>query len=469
MADKAKMFGGLTFRIDRPKGYVKEWPQEGWTKRFTYPVDYGYLPRHVGEDEEGLDFFVGDDPGGHLESFQKLKRDDYGRRLLDETKFLVGVTDSERETIYRLYGDEVWHRKVYKDMDELAQDLPKFKAGKKARYVEKKAEHTHKWTYLYLPGDCWRYCDCDAVEEVDPDGKHRSVDKNTQAYVLRKARSEKKANGDMWDYYRTHRRELKAKRKEEEAKVKGEKEKTAHTHRMATIPDEATYVRCLDCGLVKSAELYGVLEKTAINFGNLRNSVSGLVQRLHGPQPTMLPPMKTPNWHAGLHPELQKYYHANRAPNSTMVELMARRAGELGYHDLAKAQTMGDLRDGLTRLGVSPAQQYQESMQAASAPQHREKAQAYARANPQALDGQSTFHARQNWGASSPKVAAKLAVLARYGFKRADAKFADIDKQIMGEIEITGPHPADWAFSRLTGPQHREGAETSSSPGIHGE
>ncbi len=130
-----KTLGPFTFAIDRPKGTVKEWPQPtGGVKRFVYPVDYGFLRRHTGEDGEGLDFFVGDDPKGHLESFQKLKRGEDGRLRLDETKFLVGVNDRDRETIYELYNTEVWHRKVYSTWAELARDLPKFRARKKSRY-----------------------------------------------------------------------------------------------------------------------------------------------------------------------------------------------------------------------------------------------------------------------------------------------------------------------------------------------
>lgn len=113
---KSKTFLNHRFTIDRPKGTVKKWPGG---KTFTYPVDYGFHPRFKGEDGEGLDFFVGDDPRGHLESFQKLGPG----RVLDETKYLVGVTDDERETIYRLYGPEIWHRKVYDNMDALMRDV----------------------------------------------------------------------------------------------------------------------------------------------------------------------------------------------------------------------------------------------------------------------------------------------------------------------------------------------------------
>lgn len=126
---KTKTFGPFTFKIDRPKGFTKEWPGG---KTFTYPCDYGYFPRLMGEDEEGLDAFVGDDPNGHLESFQKLKRTDNGRLVPDETKFLLGVTDAERETIYRLYGLEVNARRVYDNVDQLGEALKRFEPKKRA-------------------------------------------------------------------------------------------------------------------------------------------------------------------------------------------------------------------------------------------------------------------------------------------------------------------------------------------------
>jgi hypothetical protein len=137
---KTKTFAHVAFKIDRPKGFAKTWNNpDGSSKTFVYPCDYGYFPRLTGEDGEGLDAFVGDDPHGHFESFQKLTRNDEGQDVLDETKFLVGVTDAERETIYTLYGPEVWHRQVYPDFEALCRNLDKFKSKKKERYVEKTA------------------------------------------------------------------------------------------------------------------------------------------------------------------------------------------------------------------------------------------------------------------------------------------------------------------------------------------
>jgi len=128
-----KIFQDTRFIIDRPKGYVKKWPGG---KSFQYPCDYGYFPRLKGEDNEGLDAFVGDDPNGHYECFQKLTSD---LKSLDETKFLVGVSDRDREIIYKLYGPEVHARRIFRDMDHLKGALGKFEPKKKERYVSKEA------------------------------------------------------------------------------------------------------------------------------------------------------------------------------------------------------------------------------------------------------------------------------------------------------------------------------------------
>jgi Inorganic Pyrophosphatase len=134
-----KSWGPLSFRIDRPKGTVKKWDQpDGSVKTFVYPCDYGYFPRLKGEDGEGLDAFVGDQPEGHLESFLKLKKDDKGRMVPDETKFVVGLTDQEREKVYRLYGTEIVNRKVYGSVEELQRDLDQFRPARKGRYAEEK-------------------------------------------------------------------------------------------------------------------------------------------------------------------------------------------------------------------------------------------------------------------------------------------------------------------------------------------
>jgi len=125
-----KRWGPFTFEIDRPKGYKKEWPQDdGSVKKYTYPVDYGYFVGHTGEDEEGLDAFVGEDPEGKIESFLKMKPSEDGETLVpDETKFLVGCSDEEREKILGLYEPEmIVGLREYDDVYELISVLNAFR------------------------------------------------------------------------------------------------------------------------------------------------------------------------------------------------------------------------------------------------------------------------------------------------------------------------------------------------------
>lgn len=130
-----KRWGGFTFEIDRPKGYVKTWDQpDGSVKKYKYPVDYGYFIGHTGEDDEGLDAFVGSDPAGKIESFLKLKpsETDPDELVPDETKFLVGLTPKEREQVMSLYEPEsVTEMQEYKDVYALVAALTEYRTAKK--------------------------------------------------------------------------------------------------------------------------------------------------------------------------------------------------------------------------------------------------------------------------------------------------------------------------------------------------
>lgn len=131
---KTRVHGPFQFKIDRPRGYVKSWPQPGGGKKtFVYPCDYGFFPGVKGEDGEGLDAFVGS--GSHYECFQKLKKNEQGQDVLDETKFLIGVSDEERRRIYELYGSEVWNRRVFRGVEDVLRHLEEFHPVKKARYL----------------------------------------------------------------------------------------------------------------------------------------------------------------------------------------------------------------------------------------------------------------------------------------------------------------------------------------------
>lgn len=125
-----KRWGPFSFELDRPKGFKKEWPQDdGSVKKFTYPVDYGFFVGHTGEDDEGLDAFVGDDPEGKIESFLKMKPSEDGKSLVpDETKFLIGLNPAEREKVLGLYEPEmIVGLREYEDVYELVAVLNAFR------------------------------------------------------------------------------------------------------------------------------------------------------------------------------------------------------------------------------------------------------------------------------------------------------------------------------------------------------
>lgn len=136
VALETKKWGPFEFKIDRPKGFKKEWPQDdGSVKRYTYPVDYGYFVGHTGEDNEGLDAFIGDDPEGKIESFLKMKPGKDGKLVPDETKFLIGLTEDERKKVMALYEPGmVTDLKDFVDVYELVAALNHFrdKKNKKA-------------------------------------------------------------------------------------------------------------------------------------------------------------------------------------------------------------------------------------------------------------------------------------------------------------------------------------------------
>lgn len=135
LAFDSKKWGPFTFELDRPRGFVKTWDQpDGSVKTYTYPVDYGFFVGHTGQDDEGLDAFVGDDPQGKIESFLKMQRDEDGKLIPDETKFLVGLTEDERAKVIGLYKpEEIVGLREYTDFYELLATLNAFRDRKASK------------------------------------------------------------------------------------------------------------------------------------------------------------------------------------------------------------------------------------------------------------------------------------------------------------------------------------------------
>lgn len=55
-------FQGLTIKLDRPKGFVmRGTDRDGKDWERVYKYDYGYIPKTLGGDGDGLDVFIGPD------------------------------------------------------------------------------------------------------------------------------------------------------------------------------------------------------------------------------------------------------------------------------------------------------------------------------------------------------------------------------------------------------------------------
>jgi inorganic pyrophosphatase len=81
--------------VDNPRGTSDDDPSS-----IAYPVDYGYLEGTSSMDGDGIDVFVGSDPGQKVDAIvctvDLMKRD-------SEIKVLIGCTEEEKQAVTRLY------------------------------------------------------------------------------------------------------------------------------------------------------------------------------------------------------------------------------------------------------------------------------------------------------------------------------------------------------------------------------
>ncbi len=82
--------------IDHPKGSV-----DAVYTHFVYPFDYGYLTETRSPDGEGIDVWLGSQPGLQVTSIivavDALKKD-------SEIKILIGCTKEDAQTILRVHN-----------------------------------------------------------------------------------------------------------------------------------------------------------------------------------------------------------------------------------------------------------------------------------------------------------------------------------------------------------------------------
>jgi superfamily II DNA or RNA helicase len=99
---KTVEFQGLKIKVDRPKGFImfgEDSKGEEWKRK--YKVDYGFIPKTVGGDGDGLDVFIGPNKKSK-KAFWAVQRKDDG--TFDEYKVFVGFDNrDEAVACYRAH------------------------------------------------------------------------------------------------------------------------------------------------------------------------------------------------------------------------------------------------------------------------------------------------------------------------------------------------------------------------------
>ena len=93
-------FQGIPIRVDRPRGLMMMGTDKKgvkWSRRYRY--DYGYIPKTLGGDGDGLDVFVGPKKTSPHAFWAVQKHDDGS---FDEYKVFLGIDNRDEATaVYR--------------------------------------------------------------------------------------------------------------------------------------------------------------------------------------------------------------------------------------------------------------------------------------------------------------------------------------------------------------------------------
>jgi inorganic pyrophosphatase-like protein/inorganic pyrophosphatase len=122
---KAKTeFQGIPVHIDRPKGFVMRGTDaqgRDWARRYLY--DYGFIPKTLGGDGDGLDVFIGPDKNAQI-AFWAVQRKDDG--TFDEYKVFLGFPD--RDAAIAAYRQHI-PKKYFKGIMAMKVEMMKAMLG----------------------------------------------------------------------------------------------------------------------------------------------------------------------------------------------------------------------------------------------------------------------------------------------------------------------------------------------------
>ncbi len=118
-------FQGIPINVDRPKGFVMKGTGSNgkeWARKYQY--DYGFIPKTLGGDEDGLDVFIGPDKK-QTYAYWAVQRDDEGK--FDEYKVFLGFPD--RDAAIAVYRQHI-PKKYFNGMMTLKVEMMKAMLGK---------------------------------------------------------------------------------------------------------------------------------------------------------------------------------------------------------------------------------------------------------------------------------------------------------------------------------------------------
>jgi len=127
-------FQGIKIKVDRPKGFVMfGQDSKGKSWRRTYQYDYGFIPKTLGGDHDGLDVFIGPSKKA-TQTYWAVQRKEDGS--FDEYKVFVGFP--KREDAVAAYAAHI-PRKYFGRLLVMSIEMMKAMLGKEPKEQMKKA------------------------------------------------------------------------------------------------------------------------------------------------------------------------------------------------------------------------------------------------------------------------------------------------------------------------------------------
>lgn len=127
-------FQGIDIYLDRPKGFTMSGTDsegKAWTR--TYKLDYGFIPKTLGGDDDGLDVFLGPSSKAHEAYWVTQVKND---GTFDEYKVFLGF--ESREAAKAAFRDHI-PLKFFGGMATMTVDMMKAMLGVNPKGIAKTA------------------------------------------------------------------------------------------------------------------------------------------------------------------------------------------------------------------------------------------------------------------------------------------------------------------------------------------